>query len=630
MTTENDFLGTATYSPEDNKLRFYAFARLSKEDYQRAKDSGFKWAPKQELFFAPAWTPGREDLLIEWCGEIDDEDKTLTERQEERAERFEEYSDNRAKDADSAHKAVAAIADNIPFGQPILVGHHSEKRARRDAAKIENGMRRAVKAWEQSKYWTDRAASAIRHAKYKELPSVRARRIKTIEADKRKTERTKAHAENVLKFWRGEMKGKKKGTDEIVTIAVTRASALWFSNSYDHCSQCYPLDKYPRTNADVSTYEGQMGLWSALGGNINGEDPEHVAIISPEQAAEISIKAHAGSLERCNRWIAHYENRLAYERAMLADSGGIATDRTGPEKGGACKCWASHRGGFSYIVKVNQVTVTVLDNWGNTNADGSPGRNFTRTIPFDKLSGIMTADEVETARNEKRLIEYPDKTGFILADGPPKSENPVVQKLIDASESLADAPFDAMKASLAAGVQIVSAPQLFPTPPALAERMVTAAAILPGHLVLEPSAGTGAIVAELAKIDTETVAIEINSNLCGQLEKRFPSYRVNVRCADFLELNGELPSQFDRIVMNPPFADCQDIKHIRHAYGKLKAGGRLVAICANGLRQARDLKPWVENMGGTWEPLEPGAFTESGTNVNAVLITLERGEFTLQ
>ena len=58
-----EYLGTATYSPEDNKLRFYADARLSKEDYETANGLGFKWAPKQELFVAPMWTPGREDLI---------------------------------------------------------------------------------------------------------------------------------------------------------------------------------------------------------------------------------------------------------------------------------------------------------------------------------------------------------------------------------------------------------------------------------------------------------------------------------------------------------------------------------------------------------------------------------------
>ena len=47
-----------------------------------------------------------------------------------------------------------------------------------------------------------------------------------------------------------------------------------------------------------------------------------------------------------------------------------------------------------------------------------------------------------------------------------------------------------MQYALKTGVQVIAAPQLFPTPPALAERMVEEADILPGHSVLEPSAGS--------------------------------------------------------------------------------------------------------------------------------------------
>src|SRR6478672_7920793 len=132
---------TATYSPDDNKLRLYPDGRLPRDLYDRVRAAGFVWAAKQELFVAPAWTPDRADLLIELCGEIGDEDTSLAERAEERAERFEEYRDARAQGAEHAHAAVAQIANAIPLGQPILVGHHSAKRARKDAEKIESGMR---------------------------------------------------------------------------------------------------------------------------------------------------------------------------------------------------------------------------------------------------------------------------------------------------------------------------------------------------------------------------------------------------------------------------------------------------------------------------------------------------------
>ena len=193
----------ATYDPADNKIRLRASGRLEPELYARARAAGFIWAPKQELFVAPKWTPEREDLAIELAGELDDEDTSLVDRAEARAERFEGYSEKRGAEAEGARGRVDAIADNIPLGQPILVGHHSERRARKDAERIRSGIDKAVKLWQTSKYWTARAAGALRHAKYKELPAVRARRIKTLEAEQRSEERRRDKADKFVHLWAG-------------------------------------------------------------------------------------------------------------------------------------------------------------------------------------------------------------------------------------------------------------------------------------------------------------------------------------------------------------------------------------------------------------------------------------------
>jgi hypothetical protein len=138
----------ATYAADD-KLRLRASSRLDSETYARVKAAGFGWAPKQGVFYA-IWFPAREDLLLDLANEIDDEETSLEDRAAQRAERFTTYQGKRAADADQARKAVASVADNIPLGQPILVGHHSERHAHRDAEKIENGMRRAARLWETS------------------------------------------------------------------------------------------------------------------------------------------------------------------------------------------------------------------------------------------------------------------------------------------------------------------------------------------------------------------------------------------------------------------------------------------------------------------------------------------------
>ena len=42
---------------------------------------------------------------------------------------------------------------------------------------------------------------------------------------------------------------------------------------------------------------------------------------APEQAREIALRVHARGVEGRARWHAHYENRLAYEKAMLEEQG---------------------------------------------------------------------------------------------------------------------------------------------------------------------------------------------------------------------------------------------------------------------------------------------------------------------
>lgn len=561
---------TATYSPDDNKLRLTASSRLDAPLYARVKAHGFRWAPKQEQFICPRWTPAAEDLCIELAGEIEDDDGSLIERAEARAERFEGYSDSRAADAQRAHAAVSAIADNIPLGQPILIGHHSERHARRDAERIENGMRKAIRAFDTSKYWTERAAGAIRHAKYKERPDVRARRIKGIEADKRKIERTKAEAAKFLKTY---------NDPDAMTMKLRDGREL--------------------LPALLGTYEGGLSFEDQHRFE-RGEWPFSEAL----ERAKRNLSATVSS---CDRWLAHYDNRLAYERAMLADAGGTAADQVKPEKGGGCRCWASPRGGWSYIQKVNQISVTVLDNWGNS-SDKDGTRNFTRTIPFDKLGALMTRAQIDEKRAAGLLFDTDDKTGYVLRDTPAPEHKPAAEPQPNSAD------FEAMRDTLKQGIAVVSVAQLFPTPPELAARMVELAEIEPGHRVLEPSAGTGNLLAAMPG-DTCRIAVEINEKLAKSTKLQ---QLAEVICADFLHCNGILGT-FDRIVMNPPFADGADIEHVKHALKFLKPGGRLIALCANGPRQQRELYPL-----GDWIVLPAGSFKMQGTMVNAAMLVIDK------
>jgi phospholipid N-methyltransferase len=179
-----------------------------------------------------------------------------------------------------------------------------------------------------------------------------------------------------------------------------------------------------------------------------------------------------------------------------------------------------------------------------------------------------------------------------------------------------------MGKAAAAGVQVVIAPQLFPTPPELADRMVALADNRPGQQVLEPSAGTGRIIDAIRRNahGYAITAVELNCNMAHRLHT--VDGADDTRQADFLECNGDLGT-FDRIVMNSPFANADYIKHIMHALKMLNPGGRLVAICANGPRQNDKLRPIVEARGGLWEDLPSDTFISTGISVRTVLLMLD-------
>lgn len=82
---------------------------------------------------------------------------TYREQRRARAERLREWAGKREGKAQKALDRAHDIADQIPLGQPILVGHHSERRARRDRDKIDNSMRAGVDHSRKAEHMHERA-----------------------------------------------------------------------------------------------------------------------------------------------------------------------------------------------------------------------------------------------------------------------------------------------------------------------------------------------------------------------------------------------------------------------------------------------------------------------------------------
>lgn len=83
------------------------------------------------------------------------------ERKAARLDRLEELAQKNESLSNSLYNQAMKMADVIPLGQPILIGHHSEKRDRNYREKIHNTMSKSVEAQKKAEYYKERAESLL-------------------------------------------------------------------------------------------------------------------------------------------------------------------------------------------------------------------------------------------------------------------------------------------------------------------------------------------------------------------------------------------------------------------------------------------------------------------------------------
>ncbi len=190
----------------------------------------------------------------------------------------------------------------------------------------------------------------------------------------------------------------------------------------------------------------------------------------------------------------------------------------------------------------------------------------------------------------------------------------------------------------------------FDTPDDLADQVVAAAGIPADALILEPSAGTGALIravlrharrngtsiAGITAFEIDPRRIGMLNALSAEMAQDPAAPRLTVSEGDVLAWiqlgreNGVSLGPYDTIVMNPPFSRGADIAHIMAVWPTLRRGGRLVAICAESAfiqqrHAAQAFRDWLAEHRAEVTCLPPASFRAAGTDVKCRMIVVTKG-----
>jgi Domain of unknown function (DUF3560) len=207
---------------------------------------------------------------------------TYRDRRLARAERLRGWSETNENKSDAKRDAADRISDGIPFGQPILVGHHSEKRHRRDLAKIESGMRAAIELGDKAKSQAQKAdniEAATEGSIYDDDPDAIERLTEKLAALEAKREHMKTVNAEYRRAHRVELKA---------------------MSAYDR-SQTIPFPQYSLTNLGGNIGRCRERLARLQRQQVTGPRDRIIESRYAGECADCGAKIERGQLIRYNR-----------------------------------------------------------------------------------------------------------------------------------------------------------------------------------------------------------------------------------------------------------------------------------------------------------------------------------------
>lgn len=247
------------------------------------------------------------------------------ERAEDRADRYAERAARNAAAGEARWDRTRDRMSAIPPGQPILVGHHSERRHRRALDWAHNQDRKAVEEMGKGEYWAGRANAAGKYQAHREDPGRTRRRIDKLEADRRRIVR------RLQEGW----------TSEYGPDAVLPAGAEVIHTFPDGTRKCRVLptgEAKAAREADLAQVDDEIAYWRRVLAEAENRGVKLWArddftkgdfVVTRYEVAVEVVRVNAKSLTVpwAHYWVATGNPVATVEQCQQAAHGDMHTDR---------------------------------------------------------------------------------------------------------------------------------------------------------------------------------------------------------------------------------------------------------------------------------------------------------------
>lgn len=164
-------------------LHWLEFAGKPDDETRAAlKAAGWRWGGYRKAWYTNCVVP-----IIPPC--IAAEEAGEVQYAAERADRLEARAQKHDAKATAAYERSNAAVEHIPLGQPILVGHHSERMHRAALKRSHAAMNESVRESKTAERLHREAQFSRRHQRYAETPEAMTRRAERLEAQYRHMQR---------------------------------------------------------------------------------------------------------------------------------------------------------------------------------------------------------------------------------------------------------------------------------------------------------------------------------------------------------------------------------------------------------------------------------------------------------